>query len=112
MVAEYIALSTSLKQLIPLKCLVESVWNAIGLDINKLITIKSTIWKDNQGCVILANIEPSEMTPRSKHYAIKYRWFGTQLKPNGIIVQSISSASQLANMFTKAYEVQFSKPTD
>ena len=44
MVAEYIALSTSLNQLIPLKRLVESVWNAVGLDINKLITIKSTVW--------------------------------------------------------------------
>ena len=44
MEAEYIALSTSLKQLIPLKRLVESVWNAVGLDINKLITIKSTVW--------------------------------------------------------------------
>ena len=41
------------------------------------------------------------MTPRSKYYTIKYHWFRTQLKPNGIVIQSISSASQLADMFTK-----------
>ena len=101
MVAEYIALNTSLNQLIPLKRLVESVWNAVGLDINKLVTIKSTVWEDNQGCSILANMEPPRMTPRSKHYAIKYHWFRTQLKPNGIVIQSISSVSQLADIFTK-----------
>ena len=72
MVAEYIALSTSLKQLIPLKCLVESVWNAVRLDINKLVTIKSTVWKDNQEWAMVTNMEPSRMTPRTKHFANKY----------------------------------------
>ena len=72
MEAECIALSTSLNQLIPLKRLVESVWNAVRLDINELITIKATLWEDNQGCTILANMEPPRMTPRSKHYAIEY----------------------------------------
>ena len=72
MEAEYIALSTYLKKLIPLNCLVESVWNAVRLDINELITIKANLWEDNQGCTILANMEPPRMTPRSKHYAIEY----------------------------------------
>ena len=41
------------------------------------------------------------MTPRSKHYAIKYHWFRTQLEPNNIVIKSIDSVEQLADMFTK-----------
>ena len=39
---------------------------------NQLITIKSTVWEDNQGCAIIANMESPQMTSRSKHYGIKY----------------------------------------
>ena len=41
------------------------------------------------------------MTPWSKYYAIKYLWFRTQLKPNGIVLKAIASSSQLADLFTK-----------
>ena len=101
MEAEYIALSTSLKQLIPFKRLVDSVWQAVGLTKEKHITLNTTVWEDNQGCLILANLEPPRMTPRSKHYAITYHWFRTKLKPNGIVLKAIASSSQLADMFTK-----------
>ena len=103
MEAEYIALSTSLKQLIPFKRLVDSVWQAVGLTKEKNITLNTTVWEDNQGCLILANLEPPRMTPRSKHYAIKYHSFRTQLKPNGIVLKEIASSSQLADMFTKGF---------
>ena len=71
MEAEYIALSTTLCDLIPLKRLIKVVTTAVGLNDSATI-IKTTVWEDNQGCVILANLEPPRMTPRSKHYAIKY----------------------------------------
>ena len=101
MEAEYIALSMSLKQLIPFKCLVESIWDDVGLKQDKLISINTTVWEDNQGCKMLATLEPPRMTPRSKHYAIKYHWFRTQLEPNYIVIKSIDSVEQLADMFTK-----------
>ena len=41
------------------------------------------------------------MTPRSKYYAIKYHWFCTQLKPNGIVLKSIASSLKLVDIFTK-----------
>ena len=41
------------------------------------------------------------MNPRFKHYTVNNHWFGIQFKPNGIVIKSISSASQLADIFTK-----------
>ena len=100
MEAEYIALSTALRDLIPLKRLVKVVTTAVGLN-DSDTTIKTTVWEDNQGCVILANLEPPRMTPRSKHYAIKYHWFRTELKPNDITIAPIDSADQNADFLTK-----------
>ena len=101
MEAEYIALSTSLKQLIPFKRLVKSVWNTDGLKQDKIISINTTVWEDNQGCKILANLKSQRITPRSEYYVIKYHWFRTQLEPNNIVIKSIDSIEQLADMFTK-----------
>ena len=72
MEAEYIALSTALKSLIPLKRLVKAISLAVGLDTQKVSNIKTKVHKDNQGCAILAKLEPLRMTPRSKQYALKY----------------------------------------
>ena len=72
----------------------------MGLTKEKHITLNTTVWEDNQGCLILDNLEPPRMTPRSKYYVIKYHWFRTQLKPNGIVLKSIASSSQLVDMFT------------
>ena len=66
MEVEYIALSTVLKSLIPLKCLVKAISLAVGLDPQKISNIKTKVHEDNQGCAILANLEPLRMTPRSK----------------------------------------------
>ena len=100
MKAKYIALITALRDLIPLNRLVKVVTTVVGLN-DSDTTIKTTVWEDNQGCVILANLEPPRMTPRSKHYAIKYHWFRTQLKSNNISIAPIDSANQNTNFLTK-----------
>ena len=41
-----------------------------------------TVWEDNSGALILANLEPGRMTPHSKHCGVKYHWFREHLKPN------------------------------
>ena len=60
MEAEYIALRTSLKQLIPFKRLVQSVWNTVGFKQDTLISINTIGWEHNQGCKILANLKISK----------------------------------------------------
>ena len=41
------------------------------------------------------------MTPRSKHYAVKYHWFSEQLAPRGVVLEKIDTVDQLGDIFTK-----------
>lgn len=106
MEAEYNALSMALKELLPLKRLVEIVANAIQLPLQPTIAMRVTVWEDNSGALTLANLEPGRMTPRSKHYGVKYHWFREHLNPNGIQVLKIDTADQQADMLTKALRTQ------
>ena len=105
MEAEYIALSMAMKELLPLKELIIKVCGESGLNVNDITKIHSTIWEDNAGCVILANMELPRMTPRSKHYAVKYHWFRDKLAPNNMQVKKIEGELQIADIFTKALRV-------
>ena len=82
--------------------LIIDVCKNVGLTRKELTSIHSTVWEDNAGCVILANLELPCMTHRSKHYAVKYHWFWLKLKPNKIKVEKINGNFQLADIFTKA----------
>ena len=62
----------------------------------------ATVWEDNNGALKLANLESPRMTPRSKHYGIKYHWFRTKLIQYKIILKKVSSEFNLAYMLTKA----------
>jgi hypothetical protein len=54
----------------------------------------------------LAKMEPGQMTPRSKHYGVKYHWFRTKLKPNEIEIQRVDTKLQKADFLTKALRVE------
>jgi hypothetical protein len=101
MESEYIALSTSMRVLIPLRYVLEEVANTLDLDYDSSSTM-STVWEDNQAALILATTNPPRLTPRSKHIAIKYHWFRSHLAPGQIEVKAIASEDQKADMFTKA----------
>jgi hypothetical protein len=84
MMAEYIALSTAMRDLIPIKTLALEVGNFMGLlDDSKLATVKfkTVVHEDNNGALTLAKMEPGRTTPTSKFFHIKYHWFREQLKP-------------------------------
>ncbi len=59
------------------------------------------IHEDNAGALILGKLEPRRMTPRSKHYAVKYHWFREHLSPRNIELVKIPTAYQLGDIFTK-----------
>ncbi len=59
------------------------------------------IHKDSIGALTLGKLEPRRMTPRSKHYAIKYHWFCKQIGPRNIELVKISLEDQLGDLFTK-----------
>jgi hypothetical protein len=53
------------------------------------------------GALQLANMEPGRATPRLKHYAIKYHWFRSHLKPKHIEILKIDTKLQRADILTK-----------
>ena len=61
----------------------------------------STFWEDNNGDLTLGNLEPPRMTPRSKHYNLKYHWFRSKLKEYDTKLKTIASEFQLADIMTK-----------
>jgi hypothetical protein len=91
MESEYYALSTACKDLIPVVAMVRELSKAVGLDDDFISKLHIKIHEDNSGALALANLEPNRMTPRSKHYAIKYHWFREYVfdKANKVQIKSI-----------------------
>jgi hypothetical protein len=101
MEAEYSALSFAMRELLPFKHLVQTVVKSMNYGELQDVTFQTTVWEDNAGALSLANLEPGRMTPRSKHYAIKYHWFRSQLRPHNIQVKKIDTNQQRADILTK-----------
>ena len=53
------------------------------------------------GALTLANLELPRITPKSKHFAVKYHWFREQLIPGEIEIVKVDTHNQLADVFTK-----------
>jgi hypothetical protein len=103
MMAEYIALSTSMRTLIPLRVTLKEVLETLEDSSSRdLAVIKSTVWEDNNPALILANAELPRLTPGSKHFGVKYHWFRSSIKKDELEVQRISTYEQTADIFTKA----------
>ena len=106
MESEYIALSQSCRELLPLQDLVKEVGAIVGMpEGDKTMRVRSTIYEDNEPCLKLANMELPQMTNRSKHIAIKYHWFRSHVG-NELTVSPIASKDQLADIFTKSPVLQ------
>jgi hypothetical protein len=103
MEAEYVALSTACKDLLPLVAVICELSAAVGLDASFTANIHCMIHEDNVGALTLARLEPHRMTPCSKHYAIKYHWFREKVADPSqcISLVKIATKDQLGDLFTK-----------
>jgi hypothetical protein len=101
MEAEYIALSTAMQSLLPIKQILKTLTTALDLQMDERSSI-STVWEDNRAAEILATTHPPRLMSRSKHIAIRYHWFRDQLIPGKVTIQSIPSVKQKADILTKA----------
>ena len=106
MEAEYIAASTSMRTLIPLRNQLQKIIRHLHLQPTGPSFI-CTVWEDNQAALQLSTKNPPRMTPRSKHIGIKYHWFRAHLSSptstdsNGIFMKPIATTDQLGDAFTK-----------
>jgi hypothetical protein len=103
MEAEYNALSMAMWDLIPFRNTVRAVASSLGLSPDVATSFQTTVHEDNNGALILANQEPGRMTPRSKHYGVKYHWFRSHVQDpdNNISIVRIDTTIQKADILTK-----------
>jgi hypothetical protein len=113
MEVEYVALSTpSCRDLFPPIDVTKEICSVFSLEkhiFNKHANLHIKIHKDSVGALALGKLEPRRMTPRSKHYAIKYHWFREQIGPRQIELIKFDTNDQLGDLFTKGLtSVKFS----
>jgi hypothetical protein len=101
--AEYGALSSGMKALIPLRRLLFEIVDAFDIPHSRVSYI-SHAYEDNNAALYVATADPPRLTARSKHWNVKHHWFRSHLK-DGIKVLPIDTADQAADTLTKGLPV-------
>ena len=98
--SEYVALSSSLRDVVAIKALITVVVDAIGLDKSKLEVItRSRAFEDNNAALSLATTK--KITPRNRHIGSKWHWFRSYVDRGLITIEKIATDKQLGDIFTK-----------
>ena len=97
--AEYIALSQSMREVLPLMELMKEA-KAMKVPVN-LVTPKvhCRVFEDNSGAIEIAKVP--KMRPRTKHLNIKYHHFRSFVQDGSISVHHVGTEQQTADIFTK-----------
>ena len=98
--AEYIALSTAMRDLIPITNTLNDICNKFNIEREQESKIVR-VFEDNEGAMKLANSPLPKVTPQSKHFAVKYHWFRERLDELGVQIKRVDTTLQKADIFTK-----------
>jgi hypothetical protein len=96
--AEYIALSQSLRDIIPLITLLKEINKVFPVHV-KNPTFICKVHEDNQSCITMATLQ--KFTPRTKHIALKYHRFCSHVKNGAILISYCRTTEQKADLLTK-----------
>jgi hypothetical protein len=97
--AEYIALSTALRECIPLMSLLKEMKReGFNLKVTRP-RVHCKVFEDNSGAVELATVHKTR--PRTKHLNVKYHHFRHHVDSGEIEIASIRSDEQQADLLTK-----------
>ena len=97
--AEYIALSTSLRELLPLmELLRETTEHGIKLTASTP-TVHCKVFEDNSGAIELAKLP--KIRPRTKHINNQYHHFRDHVARGDIDIVAVATEEQLADILTK-----------
>jgi hypothetical protein len=122
MEAEYIALSQSMRDLIPIREVLKEImtivfdrdhdvvyrshskaFDDVTSGLVKHNIPQSTVYEDNDACLKFARMP--KLTPRTKHIGVPYHWFRTQVENLEIHIERIDTTKQLGDQFTKGLTV-------
>jgi hypothetical protein len=97
--AEYLAMSTALRETIPLIRLVEEIRDKMHLPMQTVPEVFCKIFEDNSGAVELAKVP--KMRPRTKHINAKYHHFQQYVFEKKIVVEQVTMDEQIGDILTK-----------
>ena len=96
--AEYVALSQSMRELIPAQAMLKEVLQHFKLNLSNTSS-HSTVFEDNNGAIALATAP--KMNSRTKHIAVKYHHFRHHVSQGTIKVVKVDMTLQKADILTK-----------
>jgi hypothetical protein len=97
--AEYIALSQSMREVLPLMWLLEEAQQR-GMKINaKPCKVHCKVFEDNEGAIEIAKVP--KMRPRTKHLNIKYHHIREEFSKGTVSIYHVKTEDQMADMLTK-----------
>ena len=96
--AEYIALSSGMREIIPIRNLYLSLAQHMKFP-DAGCSVKCTVFDDNQGALNLATTP--KITPRTKHIGVKYHFFRQNVVSGEISLEYVQSEKQQADILTK-----------
>jgi hypothetical protein len=97
--SEYVALSQTLRTLLPLKRLLQELATALELPTELISSIRCRAFEDNQGCLILATTH--RLTNRTRYLHVKYHWFWSHHRNGEFSILKIGTLVQRADYMTK-----------
>jgi hypothetical protein len=103
MEAEYVALSQAMRDIIPMRRLAKVVCDTIFGEKKYDVRVYSKVFEDNNGALQLARAP--RITPRTKHYGIKYHFFRENVRCGDVKLFKIETDKQRADIFTKGLVV-------
>lgn len=98
--AEYIALSSGMRELLPVRNVFHDVCSSLGISLSESAKVIK-VHEDNEGALKLAQSPIMRVTPHSKHFAVKYHWFREKLDDYKIELVRVATDQQKADIFTK-----------
>jgi hypothetical protein len=102
--SEYISLSQSLQEVLPMMKLVKELARA-GFKLGtKTPQVHCKAFEDNSGALEMARTP--KMRPSTKHLNIKYHHFREAVEDGLVSIHSIGTKDQLADIFTKPLPTQ------
>ncbi len=123
MEAEYIALSQSMRDLIPIRAILHEIlslvfglqpsityhshsriFEDVTLGTSRHVLPQSTVYEDNDACLNFARMP--KLTPRTKHIGVPYHWFRSQVENLSIHIERVDTSNQLADQFTKGLSAE------
>jgi hypothetical protein len=96
--AEYIALSTDLREVIPLLTIMGEINEVFPLMMNPP-NFYCKVWEDNQSCIAMATSQ--KFRPQTIHIALKYHHFKQYAESGKIQINYVHTELQHANILTK-----------